>query len=62
MANEKQFRPRTKLIAARGVKEYRETIAAWVNEDDVVLAGGWIDRVVRPSTGYAAPRSLRYLH
>ncbi len=40
MANERQFRAKTKFIAARGVKEYRETIAAWVNENDVVLEIG----------------------
>jgi trans-aconitate methyltransferase len=40
MANEKQFRLRTKFVATRGVKEYRATIPEWVNEDDVVLEIG----------------------
>jgi hypothetical protein len=40
MANEKQFRLKTKFIAARNVKEYRETIPAWVTKDDVVLEIG----------------------
>jgi len=40
MANEKQFKVKTKFIATRGVKEYRATIAQWVNEDDVVLEIG----------------------
>jgi trans-aconitate methyltransferase len=40
MANEKQFKVKTKFIATRGVKEYRATIPQWVNEDDVVLEIG----------------------
>ena len=40
MANEKQFKLKTKFIATRGVKEYRATIPAWVNQDDVVLEIG----------------------
>jgi trans-aconitate methyltransferase len=40
MANERQFKLRTKFIAARGVKEYRATIPAWVGPDDVVLEIG----------------------
>ena len=40
MANEKQFKLNTKLIATRNVKEYRETIPAWVSERDVVLEIG----------------------
>lgn len=40
MASERQFRTRTKFVATRNVKEYRETIAEWVNEDDVVLEIG----------------------
>jgi len=40
MANEKQFKVKTKFIATRGVKEYRATIPVWVNEDDVVLEIG----------------------
>lgn len=40
MANEKQFKTRTKFIATRGVKEYRESISQWVNERDVVLEIG----------------------
>jgi trans-aconitate methyltransferase len=38
--NEKQFRTRTRFIATRGVKEYRETIPVWVHERDVVLEIG----------------------
>ncbi|MCC6442109.1 MAG: class I SAM-dependent methyltransferase, partial [Armatimonadetes bacterium] len=40
MANEKQFKLKTKFIATRGVEEYRETIPAWVNENDTVLEIG----------------------
>lgn len=40
MANEKQFKVKTKFIATRGVKEYRATIPEWINEDDVVLEIG----------------------
>jgi trans-aconitate methyltransferase len=40
MGNEKQFKLKTKFIATRNVKEYRETIAEWVNADDVVLEIG----------------------
>jgi len=40
MANEKQFKLRTKFIATRNVKEYRATIPLWVSEDDVVLEIG----------------------
>ena len=40
MANEKQFKLKTQFIGTRGVKEYRETIPVWVNEDDVVLEIG----------------------
>jgi ubiquinone/menaquinone biosynthesis C-methylase UbiE len=40
MANENQFRPTTRLIATRNVREYRQTIAEWVEEDDVVLEIG----------------------
>jgi precorrin-6B methylase 2 len=40
MANENQFRTTTRFIATRNVKEYRESIAEWVNEDDVVLEVG----------------------
>lgn len=40
MANEKQFKLKTMFIGARGVKEYRESIATWVNKDDVVLEIG----------------------
>ena len=38
--NERQFRPDTKFIGTRNVKEYRETIPVWVNKDDVVLEIG----------------------
>jgi hypothetical protein len=40
MANEKQFKVNTKFVATRNVKEYRESIASWVNEYDVVLEIG----------------------
>lgn len=40
MANERQFKWKTKFIATRGVKEYRETIPVWVNKNDVVLEIG----------------------
>ncbi len=40
MANEKQFKVRTKFIGTRGVEEYRATIPVWVNARDVVLEIG----------------------
>jgi trans-aconitate methyltransferase len=40
MANEKQFRLKTRFVATRGVKEYRATIPEWVNAEDVVLEIG----------------------
>ena len=40
MANEKQFKLKTVFVGTRGVKEYRESIAAWVTKDDVVLEIG----------------------
>jgi trans-aconitate methyltransferase len=40
MANEQQFKLKTKFIATRNVKEYRATIPVWVTEDDVVLEIG----------------------
>ena len=40
MANDRQFKLRTKYIGTRGVKEYRETIPTWVNKNDVVLEIG----------------------
>lgn len=40
MANEKQFRATTRIIATRGVKEYRDTIPAVVRLDDHVLEVG----------------------
>ena len=40
MANEKQFKLKTKYIATRGVKEYRASIDQWVRPDDVVLEIG----------------------
>jgi len=40
MANDKQFRLKTKFIATRDVREYRETIPVWVNERDTVLEIG----------------------
>ena len=38
--NENQLKLKTKFIGTRRVKEYRETIPVWVNEDDVVLEIG----------------------
>jgi hypothetical protein len=40
MANDRQFRPSTRIIATRGVREYRETIPAVVGPDDQVLEVG----------------------
>lgn len=40
MANENQFKLNTKFIATRNVKEYRETIPVWINQDDIVLEIG----------------------
>lgn len=40
MANERQFRTRTRIVAARGVREYRETISRLVRPDDIVLETG----------------------
>ncbi len=40
MANEKQFRVNTKFVGTRGVKEYRASIARWVDKSDVVLEIG----------------------
>ena len=40
MANNKKFKLNTMFIGTRNVKEYRETIRSWVNEDDVVLEIG----------------------
>ena len=40
MANENQFKLSTIYIATRGVKEYRESIAQWVNKNDIVLEIG----------------------
>jgi hypothetical protein len=37
MANEMQFRAATRIIATRGVQEYRETIPAVVGPGDHVL-------------------------
>ncbi len=38
--SENQLKLRTKFIGTRKVKEYRETIPVWVNEDDVILEIG----------------------
>jgi hypothetical protein len=38
--SEKQLKLKTKFIGTRNVKEYRETIPIWVNENDVVLEIG----------------------
>jgi hypothetical protein len=40
MANDKQFKLKTKYIGTRGVKEYRESILSWVGKDDIVLEIG----------------------
>ena len=40
MANEKQFKLKTLLVATRGVQEYRATIPTMVKIDDVVLELG----------------------
>jgi SAM-dependent methyltransferase len=40
MANDKQFRATTRIIATRGVQEYRQTIPAVVRPDDHVLEVG----------------------
>lgn len=40
MSKCKQFRLKTRFVATRGVREYRETIDAWVAADDVVLEIG----------------------
>ena len=40
MANEKQFKLKTKFVGTRGVKEYRESISTWVNKNDVILEIG----------------------
>jgi len=40
MANEKQFRLRTRFVATRGVQEYRATIEPLITPEDVVLELG----------------------
>ncbi len=40
MANEKQFKLKTIFVGTRGVAEYRESIAQWVNPNDTVLEIG----------------------
>ena len=40
MANENQFKLRTRFVATRGVREYRATIEPLVTPDDVVLELG----------------------
>ncbi len=40
MANEQQFKLRTRIIATRGVQEYRSTIAELVTRHDIVLELG----------------------
>jgi len=40
MANDKQFKLKTKYIGTRGVKEYRESISRWVGKEDSVLEIG----------------------
>jgi tRNA/tmRNA/rRNA uracil-C5-methylase (TrmA/RlmC/RlmD family) len=40
MANDRQFKVRTRFVATRGVSEYRATIGALIRPDDVVLELG----------------------
>ena len=40
MPNNQQFKLRTKFIGTRDVHEYRQTIAAWVDEQDTILEIG----------------------
>jgi trans-aconitate methyltransferase len=40
MANDRQFRWGTRLVATRGVQEYRATIPFWVRPEDSVLELG----------------------
>lgn len=40
MANEHQYRPRTRIVATRGVREYRDTIGCLVGAEDIVLELG----------------------
>ena len=40
MANDRQFKVRTRIVATRGVSEYRASIAELVQPDDVVLELG----------------------
>lgn len=40
MANENQFKLKTRFIATRGVEEYRSTIEKWVKREDFVLEIG----------------------
>jgi trans-aconitate methyltransferase len=40
MANERQYKSKTRIIATRGVREYRATIPAAVGPGDVVLETG----------------------
>lgn len=40
MANDSQFRTGTRIVATRGVREYRETIPSLIRAEDVVLEVG----------------------
>ena len=40
MANERQFKLKTKFVGTRGVKEYRASISQWITGDDIVLEIG----------------------
>ncbi|MBQ41511.1 MAG: hypothetical protein CME15_03545 [Gemmatimonadetes bacterium] len=40
MANDRQFKLKTKFIGTRNVREYRQTIPTWVNAEDTVLEIG----------------------
>ncbi|MFH1566484.1 MAG: class I SAM-dependent methyltransferase [Gemmatimonadota bacterium] len=40
MANDRQYKLRTRFVAARNVHEYRATIPEWVGPEDVVLEIG----------------------
>ena len=58
MPNDRQFRLKTKFIGTRNVREYRETISAWVDADDSVLEIGceW-----GTTTALIAPQCLRVI-
>ena len=69
MANENQFRLRTRFVATRGVQEYRATIESLVTPDGVVLelgcgwgsttAAGQAQPLLELVTAQSEPRSTR---